>query len=111
MADNTYYYNNNIIENIYDIALITISNKHFDNSLYLISNIIKIIYKSKNLENSEKIISNKNTSLMLNFILEKDYSNCPNNLIYMSDIIKYLLKIGFLNKNDNINDLINESNI
>ena len=107
MADNTYYYNNNIIENIYDIALITISNKHFDNSLYLISNIIKIIYKSKNLENSEKIISNKNTSLMLNFILEKDYSNCPNNLIYMSDIIKYLLKIGFLNKNDNINDLIN----
>ena len=107
MADNTYYYNNNIIENIYDIALITISNKHFDNSLYLISNIIKIIYKSKNLENSEKIISNKNTSLMLNFILEKDYSNCPNNLIYMSDIIKYILKIGFLNKNNNINDLIN----
>ena len=107
MADNTYYYNNNIIENIYDIALITISNKHFDNSLYLISNITKIIYKSKNLEISEKIISNKNCSLMLNFILEKDYSNCPNNLIYMSDIIKYLLKIGFLNKNDNINDLIN----
>ena len=107
MADNTYYYNNNIIENIYDIALITISNKHFDNSLYLISNKIKIIYKSKNSEISEKIISNKNSSLMLNFILEKDYSNCPNNLIYMSDIIKYLLKIGFLNKNDNINDLIN----
>ena len=107
MADNTYYYNKNIIENIYDIALITISNKHFDNSLYLISNIIKIIYKSKNLEISEKIISNKNSSLMLNFILEKDYSNCPNNLIYMSDIIKYILKIGFLTKNNNINDLIN----
>ena len=107
MADNTYYYNNNIIENIYDIALITISNKHFDNSLYLISNIIKIIYKSKNSEISEKIISNKNSSLMLNFVLEKDYSNCPNNLIYMSDIIKYILKIGFLNKNNNINDLIN----
>lgn len=46
MADNTYYYNKNIIENIFDISLITISKKHFDNSLYLISNIIKIIYKS-----------------------------------------------------------------
>ena len=108
MADNTYYYNNDIIENIYDMALILISNKYFDNSLYLINNIIKIIYKSKNLEISEKIISNKNINLMLNFILEKDYSNCQNNLIYMSEIIKYLLKLGFLDKNNNnISDLIN----
>ena len=108
MADNTYYYNNDIIENIYDMALILISNKYFDNSLYLINNIIKIIYKSKNLEISEKIISNKNINLMLNFILEKDYSNCQNNLIYMSEIIKYLLKLGFLDKNNNnISELIN----
>ena len=108
MADNTYYYNNDIIENIYDMALILISNKYFDNSLFLINNIIKIIYKSKNLEISEKIISNKNINLMLNFILEKDYSNCQNNLIYMSEIIKYIIKLGFLDKNNNnINDLIN----
>ena len=108
MADNTYYYNNDIIENIYDMALILISNKYFDNSLYLIGNIIKIIYKSKNLEISEKIISNKNINLMLNFILEKDYSNCQNNLIYMSEIIKYIIKLGFLDKNNNnISDLIN----
>ena len=82
MKDNTYHSNNEILETIYDISLILISNKHFDNSLYLISNIIKIIYK--------------NNFVMLNFILEKDYSECVNNIIYIADIIKYLIKLGWV---------------
>ena len=96
MKDNTYHSNNEILETIYDISLILISNKHFDNSLYLISNIIKIIYKTKNLELLDKIISNNNNFVMLNFILEKDYSECVNNIIYIADIIKYLIKLGWV---------------
>ena len=95
MQDNTYYYNKNIFEKIYDISLILIFNKHFDNSLLLISSILKIIYHSKNVELAEKIINDENNILMLNFLLEKDYSNCTNNIIYMSNIIKYIIKLGF----------------
>ena len=96
MKDNTYHSNNDILETIYNISLILISNKHFDNSLYLICNIIKIIYKTKNLELLDKIISNNNNFVMLNFILEKDYSECVNNIIYIADIIKYLIKLGWV---------------
>jgi len=106
MKDNTCYYNNNIIENIYNNSLNLISNKHFDDSLYIISNIIKIIYKSKNFEIAEKIITNENNILMLNFILEKDYSDCPENLKYVSDIMKYIIKLGFSDKNINIKELV-----
>ena len=81
MKDNTIYYNNQIIENIYNISIILLLNKHFDKSLYLISNIIKIIYKSNNIEIFDNIIINKNNVLMLEFILEKDYSDCQNNII------------------------------
>ena len=106
MKDNTCYYNNNIIENIYKNSLNLISNKHFDDSLYIISNIIKIIYKSKNFEIAEKMITNENNILMLNFILEKDYSDCPENLKYVSNIIKYMIKFGFSDKNINIKELV-----
>ena len=106
MKDNTCYYNNNIIENIYNNSLNLITNKHFDDSLYIISDIMKIIYKSKNFEIAEKIIINENNILMLNFILEKDYSNCPENLKYVSDIMKYIIKLGFSDKNINIKELV-----
>ena len=107
MKDNTCYYNNNIIETIYNHSLSLISNKHFDDSLYIISNILQIVYKSKNFEIFEKIITNPNNFLMLNFILEKDYSNCTENLGYMSDVIKYIIKLGFTDKNINIKELVN----
>ena len=107
MKDNTYYYNNNIIETIYNHSLSLISTKHFDNSLYIISNIIKIVHKSKNFEIFEKIITNPNNILMLNFILEKDYSNCAENLGYLSDIIKYMIKLGIADKNVDIKELVN----
>ena len=107
MKDNTYYYNNNIIETIYNHSLSLISTKHFDNSLYIISNIIKIVHKSKNFEIFEKIITNPNNILMLNFILEKDYSNCAENLGYLSDVIKYKIKLGFADKNVDIKELVN----
>ena len=107
MKDNTYYYNNNIIETIYNHSLSLISTKHFDNSLYIISNIIKIVHKSKNFEIFEKIITNPNNILMLNFILEKDYSNCAENLGYLSDVIKYIIKLGITDKNANIKELVN----
>ena len=107
MKDNTYYYNNNIIETIYNHSLSLISTKHFDNSLYIISNIIKIVHKSKNFAILEKIITNPNNILMLNFILEKDYSNCAENLGYLSDVIKYIIKLGITDKNVNIKELVN----
>ena len=84
-----------------------ISTKHFDNSLYIISNIIKIVHKSKNFAILEKIITNPNNILMLNFILEKDYSNCAENLGYLSDVIKYMIKLGIADKNANIKELVN----
>ena len=107
MKDNTYYYNNNIIETIYNHSLSLISTKHFDDSLYIISNIIKIVHKSKNFAILEKIITNPNNILMLNFILEKDYSNCAENLGYLSDVIKYIIKLGITDKNVNIKELVN----
>ena len=107
MKDNTHYYNNNIIETIYNHSLSLISTKHFDNSLYIISNIIKIVHKSKNFAILEKIITNPNNILMLNFILEKDYSNCAENLGYLSDVIKYIIKLGITDKNANIKELVN----
>ena len=106
MKDNTYNYNNQIIEKIYNISSILLFNKHFDSSLYLISNIIKILYKSKNLELLEKIMTNKNIVLMLNFLLEKDYSECAKNIIYMTQIVKYIIKFGF--ENNNIKELVDE---
>ena len=107
MKDYTYYYNNNIIETIYNHSLSLISTKHFDDSLYIISNIIKIVHKSKNFAILEKIITNPNNILMLNFILEKDYSNCAENLGYLSDVIKYIIKLGITDKNANIKELVN----
>ena len=107
MKDYTYYYNNNIIETIYNHSLSLISTKHFDDSLYIISNIIKIVHKSKNFAIFEKIITNPNNILMLNFILEKDYSNCAENLGYLSDVIKYIIKLGITDKNANIKELVN----
>jgi hypothetical protein len=108
MKDNTYYPNNYIIENMFNISLILIFNKQFDDSLYLISNILKILHKTKNFELFEKLISNKNISLMLNFILERDYSNFVNNIMFMADIVKYIIKLGFNSNFIDIKELIGE---
>jgi len=107
MKDNTIYYNNQISENIYNISIILLLNKHFDKSLYLISNIIKIIYKSNNIEIFDNIIINKNNVLMLEFILEKDYSDYQNNIIYTADIFKYIIKFGW-NNNNKVKEIIQE---
>ena len=111
MKDNTYFCRNNIIENIYNLSLNLISKKHFDNSLYLISNILKIIYKAKKFEIFEKIITDKNNILMLDFILEKEYENNTENIIYMSDIVKYIIKLGLRYNNTNIKELIDSIDI
>ena len=106
MKDNTFDYNNQILETIYNIASILLFNKHFDSSLYLISNIIKILYKSKQFDLIEALLTNKNNSVMLNFILEKNYSDCTNNIIYLTQIFKYVIKLGI--ENNNIKELIEE---
>lgn len=96
MKDSTINCDWNIIENIYDISLILIQNKKkeiFSNSIFLISSIIRIIYKSNNLKLIDKIVKNKNTKVMLLFILEKDYEESPNDIIYMSEIVKYCIKL------------------
>ena len=106
MKDNTFDYNNQILETIYNISSILLFNKHFDSSLYLISHIIKILYKSKQFDLIEALLTNKNNSVMLNFILEKNYSDCTNNIIYLTQIFKYVIKIGM--ENNNIKELIEE---
>jgi len=116
MKDNSIKYDLNIIETIYEISLLLIYSKRkniFNQSLYLISVIIKILYKSKTFEFISKIISHENTKLMLIYILEKDYSENYNNLIYISDLIKYILKAhskcgNSLELKTNIINLINE---
>ena len=106
MKDNTFDYNNQILETIYNISSILLFNKHFDSSLYLISNIIKILYKSKNFDVLENLMTNKNSILMMNFLLEKDYSDCTGNLVYMSQIMKYIIKFGC--EKNNVKELIDE---
>jgi len=116
MKDNSIKYDLNIIETIYEISLLLIYSKRkniFNQALYLISVIIKILYKSKTFEFISKIISHENTKLMLIYILEKDYSENYNNLIYISDLIKYILKAhskcgNSLELKTNIINLINE---
>jgi hypothetical protein len=96
MKDKTINCDFNIIETIYEIILLLIhstQNSIFSNSLYIISVIIKIIYKSNNFELMSKIINNNNLKAMLLLILEKDYKNYTENLIYMSDVMKYLIKM------------------
>ena len=104
MKDNTFDYNNQILETIYNISSILLFNKHFDSSLYLISHIIKILYKSKQFDLIEALLTNKNNSVMLNFILEKDYSDCTNNIMYLTQIFKYAIKLCM--ENNNIKELI-----
>ena len=95
MKDNTIKYDFNLIENIYDLSLILIYNKQntiFSNSIFLISKIYKILYKSNDFELMNKIINNNNTKSMILFILEKNYEDYPNDIIVMSEIIKYIIK-------------------
>ena len=95
MKDNTIKYDNDLVENIYDISLILIYNKQntiFSNSILLISQIFKLLYKSSDFELIKKIINNTNTKSMLMLILEKDYEDFPKDIIYMSEIIKYIIK-------------------
>ena len=106
MKDDICNYDHQIIETIYNTALILIFNKHFDSSLYLISNIIKILYKSKNFDVLENLMTDKNNILMMNFLLEKDYSDCTGNLVYMSQIMKYIIKFGC--EKNNVKELIDE---
>ena len=115
MKDNTIKIEWNIIENIYDISLLLIYKKNniFNNILYIIGSIFKIIYKFECFELMSKIIINNNTKLMLLFILEKDYSEDPYDLIYISDIIRYIIKShskasSSLELKNNIINLIND---
>ena len=116
MKDNSIKYDLNIFETIYEISLLLIYSKRkniFNQALYLTSDIFKILYKSKAFEFISKIISDENTKLMLIYILEKDYSENFNNLIYISDLFKYMLKAhskcdNFLELKTEIINLINE---
>ena len=95
MKDNTINCDWNIVENIYDISLLLLYTKQntiFTNALYLISVILKKIYKSNNIELVGKFINDNNTKSMIIFILEKDYKNITQSLIFLSDIIKYIIK-------------------
>ena len=96
MKDNTINCDWNIVENIYDISLLLLYTKQntiFTNALYLISVILKKIYKSNNIELVGKFINDNNTKSMIIFILEKDYKNITQSLIFLSDIIKYIIKL------------------
>ena len=58
-----YFYEDRIIESIYEIVSLLIHSKQkgiFSNSLILISSIIKTIYKSNNYEQMAKIINDNN---------------------------------------------------
>ena len=95
MKDNTINCDWNIIENIYNISLFLIQNKKnmiFSDSIFLISSIIKITYKSQNFDLIDKIVKNNNTKIMLSFILEKNYEESSNNILFMTEIIKYFIK-------------------
>ena len=96
MKDNTINCDWNIVENIFEISLLLLYGKQnaiFTNALYLISTILKKIYKSNNIELVSKFINDNNTKSMILFILEKDYKNSTQSLIYLSDIIKYIIKL------------------
>ena len=116
MKDSTIERDWNIIYNIYDLSLNIISNKKntiFSNSMILISSVIKLVYTSNNIDLVDKLIKNHNTKLMLLFILEKNYEEFPNNIIFLSEIIKYMIKFSSKSLIPNelklkINNLLND---
>ena len=106
MEDNTIEYNWDLIENIYNISIILIYSKQksiFSNSLFLISTIFKIIFKSNNFELMNKIINNNDTKTMILYILEKVYQDLPNDIGLMADLVKYIIK--FLSNSSTPKDL------
>ena len=111
MKDRTNFYSNDIFESIYNISLMLIFSKQkilFGNSLYLISNIIKIISKSEDFDLFQKLINNKNFISMILFLLEKDYTDDFYSIIYICDILKNIIKYKYNNNsNHEINELIN----
>jgi hypothetical protein len=111
MKDRTNFYSNDIFESIYNISLMLIFSKQkilFGNSLYLISNIIKIISKSEDFDLFQKLINNKNFISMILFLLEKDYTDDFHSIIYICDILKSIIKYKYNNNsNHEINELIN----
>lgn len=111
MKDRTNFYSNDIFESIYNISLMLIFSKQkilFGNSLYLISNIIKIISKSEDFDLFQKLINNKNFITMILFLLEKDYTDDFHSIIYICDILKSIIKYKYNNNsNHEINELIN----
>ena len=116
MQDNTIKCDWDLIENIYNISSNLIYNKHnliFSNSIILISSIIKLVYKSENIELMDILIKNNITKSMILFILEKDYEESPYDIIYMSEIIKYLIKFSSKstienNLKSNIKNILND---
>ena len=81
--------------------------------MILISSIIKLVYKSNNADLMDKLIKNHKTKLMLLFILEKNYEEFPNNIIFLSEIIKYMTKFSSKSSIPNelklaINNLLND---
>jgi hypothetical protein len=111
MKDRTNFYSNDIFESIYNISLMLIFSKQkilFGNSLYLISNIIKIISKSEDFDLFQKLINNKNFISMILFLLEKDFTDDFYSIIYICDILKSIIKYKYNNNsNHEINELIN----
>ena len=111
MKDRTNFYSNDIFESIYNISLMLIFSKQkilFGNSLYLISNIIKIISKSEDFDLFQKLINNKNFISMILFLLEKDYTDDFYSIIYICDILKSIIKYKYNNNsNHEINELSN----
>ena len=111
MKDRTNFYSNDIFESIYNISLMLIFSEQkilFGNSLYLISNIIKIISKSEDFDLFQKLINNKNFISMILFLLEKDFTDDFYSIIYICDILKSIIKYKYNNNsNHEINELIN----
>ena len=111
MKDRTNFYSNDIFESIYNISLMLIFSKQkilFGNSLYLISNIIKIISKSEDFDLFQKLINNKNFISMILFLLEKNYTDDFYSIIYICDILKSIIKYKYNNNsNHEINELSN----
>ena len=96
IKENSKYMNQKILNEIYLAALesIYIKNENiFSNSIYLIGTIYKILYKTNNINFlSELILRNNDTKSMMIYILDYDFSNSAQNIIYFCNIFCYLIK-------------------
>ena len=121
IKDNSKYINIRIFNEIYLIVLQTIfikNNYIFTNSIYIIGTIFKILFKSKDIKNNIDILAQllleNNSKSMLILILDFDYSDSAENIIYLCNIICYLIKSQTYSNNllikNKLEKLINEVN-